>query len=238
MRAPEFTRAPVCRPDFSHLGSQRGVQPNARVWGCLESCIKKLVDWPGLTRAALSCAHSFRDQAGGRRLCSASSKGFPKSLSGVLIPPCSCLLFAALGPFLMGLRQFCSILLEAGVVKIDVGRLSSRGKKLCAQALAASLLCHGCWVPAKHPKCSAVLEALCSWSRRQGRDPTHSPAAQPLCSITPALPPGGLGQALGWLPSLASVPRGVRRCSSASSRGCGGGSFSGIGNTSISPGRQ
>lgn len=107
-----------------------------------------------------------------------------------------CCSWAALGCFLMAVRQFCSILLEAGLVKIDVRRLSSRGKKLCAQALAAYLLCHGCWVPAKHPRCSAVLEALCSQSKRQGRDPTQTHSTAPL-QDNPSIAAWAFGAGLG-----------------------------------------
>lgn len=129
------------------------MHPNACVWGSLESCINLFTHRSHLLRVQpvlRSLVHG--DWAGGRRRCSANWEGFPTSHSEVVLATCGRLLFVTLGLFLLSLRRFCRIRLETG---IDVGRLTSEGKKLCSraavctQSLAASLNHHG--VQTNHP---------------------------------------------------------------------------------------
>lgn len=121
--------------------------------------------------------------------------------------------------------------------------------QLCAHSLAAYLNHHG--VQTKHFAFSGVLEALCSSEKRE-REGIPFTALQ--CTSSPRINPvwmqpqgcahpclRGCRLWLGldtWIPSLIPVLWRVRKCLCASSRGCGGGSFSGIGSTSISPCRQ
>lgn len=82
---------------------------------------------------------------------------------------------------------------------------------------------------------------------RKGGCSIHCPAVQLFsldkpCEVTA---PGSCSPVLEgmqgmdtWIPSLIPVLWRVRKCLCASSRGCGGGSFPGIGSTGISPCRQ
>lgn len=153
-----------------------------------------------------------------------------------------------LGPF-AEFEAVCRIHLE---IELDLGRLNSRGNKLLLAALCtqSGSLSEPPWGSNKAFclfRCAGGT--LFFREERKGGYSIHCPAVhfsqdKPCVDAAPGLSRPclrGCRLWLGldtWIPSLIPVLWRVRKCLCASSRGCGGGSFSGIGSTSISPCRQ